>query len=828
MGYQVGDLDLSLQVISAASLSSLDQVINRLEKITSMMKSFTKMSGSTGSNFSWVTRFGSKLESLDKKISSSNLQKISSGFDSIANSLLKVDKSSLSWINTLGTKFTNLDKKLKDVDFARMSSNFSKMAKAIDPFLRKIMQAEKGLVALSTATAGMNKVQKVSATAGSFFGARSFLGFGSSIYFARRLGNLIANAVQAASDYNETLNLWQVAFRNNLDLADEFIEKMNKAYGISEKALMQYQATFKNMLSSLGGLAEQSSYYISEYLTQLALDFSSLYNVQIENAMEKFQAVLAGQVRPIRSVSGYDITETTIFDLYQRLGGTKTVRQLDQVEKRLLRILAVVEQMGASGAIGDMTKTINQFANQSRIMTELWQENLQWAGTLLKLLLDENQILIRINAALIVTRELFKSLAYQRGYKKGDFLSGMFETAEEVNEEVDKLQGKLLDFDEFRVLSQGTEPTAISIDENILNALTGYSSFVEDTENLASELAEEWMKIVGLTDKNGDGIYEISDGLRAVLELTKSLGIALSVLAFGKIVKWIFSFSSGLTVAASSVKILNVALVSGLIWSVTTAINAFKEGEKSTAAWATALSVLLFGAIVLVNAKLNATLIKTVATYIWYYGGLAVQSTIKFAKQLLSLATASNIAKIGVLGLGATFGLLLGEGLNYLPTTMRGIAGALLLVAGAATAAAIAVGALQSTWSLGIAAAAIVAGIYAISSAIKEATDGEKMSIGLFANGGYPDRGTLFYAGEKGAEIVYNNSKGGTGVSTLAEIEEANYRGYVRANYALKGQESTRGSKYSGGDLIVKIGDTNFVTITKKELAKQGYVLTKV
>ena len=124
------------------------------------------------------------------------------------------------------------------------------------------------------------------------------------------------------NSHHETMNLWQVAMRDNLDMADEFVNKMNKAYGVSTKTVMQAQATFKNMIGSLGDLSSETAYQLSEAITQMALDYSSLYNVKLQQAVEKFQSALAGQVRPIRSISGYDITEKTIHTLYQSLGGT--------------------------------------------------------------------------------------------------------------------------------------------------------------------------------------------------------------------------------------------------------------------------------------------------------------------------------------------------------------------------------------------------------------------------------------------------------------------------------------------------------------------------
>ena len=119
--------------------------------------------------------------------------------------------------------------------------------------------------------------------------------------------------VQYGIDFTEILNLWQTSMRGNIGEARIFIAEMNKAYSIAEATLMKYQATFKNMLSAMGKISEDTAYGLSEALTKMALDFASLYNVSIESGMQKFQAVLSGQVRPIRSISGYDIVENTIF-----------------------------------------------------------------------------------------------------------------------------------------------------------------------------------------------------------------------------------------------------------------------------------------------------------------------------------------------------------------------------------------------------------------------------------------------------------------------------------------------------------------------------------
>ena len=43
----------------------------------------------------------------------------------------------------------------------------------------------------------------------------------------------------------------------------------------------------------------------------------------------------------------------------------------------------------------------------------------------------------------------------------------------------------------------------------------------------------------------------------------------------------------------------------------------------------------------------------------------------------------------------------------------------------------------------------------------------------MFAEGGLPDKGTMFIAGESGAEIVYNTSSGQSGVVNVQQIKQA-------------------------------------------------------
>lgn len=125
---------------------------------------------------------------------------------------------------------------------------------------------------------------------------------------------------------------------------------------------------------------------------------------------------------------------------------------------------------------------------------------------------------------------------------------------------------------------------------------------------------------------------------------------------------------------------------------------------------------------------------------------------------------------------------------------MEKVVSVLGLIAIGAAAAAAAVGALQSAWSLGIAAAAIVAGIVAIeasiSSAQKRATKNAKeANIKGYADGGFVGSGQMFIARETGPEMV-GSIGGRTAVANNDQIVQAVSLGVYNAVVDAMGKTS--------------------------------------
>ena len=669
------------------------------------------------------------------------------------------------------------------------------------------------------------------------------LNFGSMVaklYFVRnitkQLGQDLAKVVQYGIDYEETLNLWQTAMRGNISQARVFTNEMTKAYGISSATLMNYQATFKNMLSALGNISEGTAYGLSEALTQMALDFSSLYNVSVESAMTKFQAVLSGQVRPIRT-AGYDITEQTLFQLYQSIGGTKTVRQLNQTEKQLLRILAVYKQMERSGATGDLAKTITSSANQLRIMKEQIQEFATWVGVAFNTLLEKSNILVTINAYLYAGVALAKEFADYVGYVEKDYGISWSDDIKDAEDEYEKFKGKLLGFDKFQVLASAGTDNA-DVEQVLLDSIKAYQGLLDNAENPAFQKSLDILKAIGLElDENGNIVGGFDELMGIVTTTAKAIGgLALIIGAF-------MSTSSPLGLLLAIGSALEYAYwtneefkasVNDLFTKISTKakdfIPLFANFFVEFLPIAEEIGVLfleladLFLPIVkegLGNLLPAITplskIVKDIAFYVkvWlqflspiFYAFAGVLDLLTPILELLRLIGAAiSVGFTAILTWASAGGLVFAvfEAIAKVLQTIAELARSLF----------------QWDWaSLGDNLKNIWKDWHFVDS-LDLYDKLEKNSFLRFANGGLATKGSLFYAGEAGPELVTQTSGGNSTIMNMRQLEDAVAKGMFRAMVGTRTEE---------GEQVINVGvdGQNLFTIFRGVARRNGYDLVKV
>lgn len=109
----------------------------------------------------------------------------------------------------------------------------------------------------------------------------------------QRLTQTLGTYINKSSTYYENLNLLKVAFNGNTKEADKFVNKLSEMYGLDESWGYRTVGIFKQLANAMGITAEMGD-KMSRTLTQFAIDVSSLYNIETNDAVSILTSALAG------------------------------------------------------------------------------------------------------------------------------------------------------------------------------------------------------------------------------------------------------------------------------------------------------------------------------------------------------------------------------------------------------------------------------------------------------------------------------------------------------------------------------------------------------
>lgn len=389
---------------------------------------------------------------------------------------------------------------------------------------------------------------------------KSILGFGTVVAGARKAWSLLKEMTNESIDFVETTNLFNVSMGKGLNGLNQYYEKavkfqndLQEKLGINIAESMEYQALFNSMSKSMG-ISAKYAYTLSENFTKLGYDLASLYNINPENAMQKLRAGLAGQTKPLRDL-GLDITQQSLQPIVDSLGIDRSIKNMSQAEKMILRYIAVLNQ--AKIAQGDFANTtgeneegkITSLANQIRIFNAqvvAFKRNMGnlWQGFL-------GGILPYVNAIMMVINELLKMVAKLFGFKVSeqkvnisanvgaDDLASDLGTA---GKKAKELKAQLMGFDEINNISLqdnsgsgGSSGGATGIDQRLLDAMEEYNNLMDKVSNKATEIRDKILDWLGVTD----GSYKNLKKIGAILATVAGIIVGIKILStIGNIIKW--------------------------------------------------------------------------------------------------------------------------------------------------------------------------------------------------------------------------------------------------------------------------------------------------
>lgn len=645
---------------------------------------------------------------------------------SLANGLRPLSELGKANMTTFINQLSKLPKVIEDLEAAdidKFTQQMTALAAAMKPFADEMQKVSNGFSAfpskiqkLITSTEKYNaSARKATSTTGKFTSGLKALNVAAVAITFRKIGHFIAQAVTESNKYQEDLNLFTVALGQYAAEAQNYAEKVSDVMGIDPAQWLRNQGVFNTLLTGFGDTAERAQ-LMSQNLTQLGYDISSFFNISIEDAMQKLQSGISGELEPLRRL-GYDLSQARLEQTALNLGIKESVANMTQAEKAELRYYAIMTQV--TTAQGDMARTLEAPANQLRILQAQLTQAARAIGNIFIPAL--NAILPYAIAVVQVIREIANALANLAGFKLTEVdYSGVNSAAVGAGSLADnlddaagaakKLKQYTAGFDELNVFAPNTGsgsgagaggaggfdfdlPTYDFLGDAVQTRIGEIKKMIEDTLAEITTIVSGFMLAVGailvVTGVNiplGVGLMAAGAvGLAATVGLnwTAMSSELASTLALITGVVGGFLLALGAIMAFSGANLpLGIALMAlGGASLVSAAVINWHNSDRHLTDALTTLTGVLAGASLAVGAMLAFTGVAIgLGIALMAVGAVTLVSAAALNWNSIPDALASPLSRVGLLVSGAT--LALGAILAFSGCMPLGIA---LMAVGAAS-----------------------------------------------------------------------------------------------------------------------------------------------
>lgn len=622
---------------------------------------------------------------------------------SLANGLRPLSELGKANMTTFINQLSKLPKVIEDLEAAdidKFTQQMTDLAAAMKPFADEMQKVSNGFSAfpskiqkLITSTEKYNaSARKATSTTGKFTSGLKALNVAAVAITFRKIGHFIAQAVTESNKYQEDLNLFTVALGQYAAEAQNYAEKVSDVMGIDPAQWLRNQGVFNTLLTGFGDTAERAQ-LMSQNLTQLGYDISSFFNVSIEDAMQKLQSGISGELEPLRRL-GYDLSQARLEQTALNLGIKESVANMTQAEKAELRYYAIMTQV--TTVQGDMARTLEAPANQLRILQAQLTQAARAIGNIFIPAL--NAILPYAIAVVQVIREIANALANLAGFKLTEVdYSGVNSAAVGAGSLADnlddaagaakKLKQYTAGFDELNVFAPNTGsgsgagaggaggfdfdlPTYDFLGDAVQTRIGEIKKMIEDTLAEITTIVSGFMLAVGailvVTGVNiplGVGLMAAGAvGLAATVGLnwTAMSSELASTLALITGVVGGFLLALGAIMAFSGANLpLGIALMAlGGASLVSAAVINWHNSDRHLTDALTTLTGVLAGASLAVGAMLAFTGVATgLGIALMAVGAVTLVSAAALNWNSIPDALASPLSRVGLLVSGATLAL---------------------------------------------------------------------------------------------------------------------------------------------------------------------------
>lgn len=332
----------------------------------------------------------------------------------------------------------------------------------------------------------------------------------------RTAASKFGEAITQSMKYVENLNLFTASMGEYAKEAKGYGELVGEIIGIDPSDWMRNQGVFMTITEGFG-VASDRAYIMSKNLTQLGYDLSSFFNIPFEDAMQKLQSGISGELEPLRRL-GYDLSQARLKAVALSLGIKKSFNDMTQAEKAQLRYYTIMKQVTL--AQGDMARTLEAPANQIRVLKS---QIVQCARALGNIFIPAiNAVMPYAIALMKVLRGVADSIALFFGFslpevdysglgEVGDSVGDIGENMEDATKAAKKLKNAMVGIDELNIISPNDSSGGVGGG----GPVGGFDFDLPEYDFLGDALSERADKIQKWMEKILPLIAEIGAGLLA-------------------------------------------------------------------------------------------------------------------------------------------------------------------------------------------------------------------------------------------------------------------------------------------------------------------------
>lgn len=320
-----------------------------------------------------LNSFISQLQRLPQAVqalNSVNVGSLSTNIRELVSALTPLTQMGRNNLTSFITQLKKLPEAvaaLQSVNIGSLASQIQQLANAFAPLATQMQSIANGFSALPTRLQRLiQQTNNLSAANGK--ASMSYVNLAAKIGIAvvamKRILSVIAGWITKSNEYVESLNLFTVSLGEYAAEAQKYAENVAEVMGIDPAEWLRNQGVFMTLATGFG-VVNDRAYTMSKNLTQLGYDLSSFFNISYEDAFQKLQSGISGELEPLRRL-GYDLSVARLQQEALNLGITKSVNAMTQAEKAELRYYAIMTQV--TTAQGDMARTLEAPANQLRIL----------------------------------------------------------------------------------------------------------------------------------------------------------------------------------------------------------------------------------------------------------------------------------------------------------------------------------------------------------------------------------------------------------------------------------------------------------------------------